>query len=287
MSLYSSYVIHLLLFSLLVRPRAQAIYPLSQKTRTRDLGLYNNPAGIDRNIRYAPGPDRRRNTATQFLGRLNSYIEFPNRGRLDAKRSITLMAWIYHEGRAGPIFNYMPNGWGVHFWMISPRTLFVRFTRRRGRRFTTALTSRRVAPRRWQYVGATYDYRKGIAKLFINRRYVASKRIGRMRLATNYPARMGARAGDRRYFRGRISCMQVYDQPLTTSQILRRKKRCFTKGNMHRNFPLYCVMSPNFNHFSFSMEVVVERANAFRFIYCYLLHSFWFGSVIFLTLFCK
>ena len=221
---------------ILVRPRAQAIYPLSQRTGARDLGLYSNPKGTARNIRYAPGPDRRRNTATQFLGSSSSYIEFPNRGRLDTKRSITLVAWIYHEGRAGPIFNYMPNGWGVHFWMVSPRTLFVRFTRRRGRRFTSGVTSRKVLPRRWQYVGATYDYNRGIAKLFINRRFVVSRRIGRIRLATNYPVRMGARVGDRRYFRGRISCMQVYDRPLTTAQILRRKKRCFTRGNIHRIF---------------------------------------------------
>ena len=125
----------------------------------------------------------------------------------------------------------MPNGWGVHFWMTSPRTLFVRFTRRRGRRFTAAVFSRRILRRQWQYVGATYDFRKKTAKLFISRRFVARKRIGRIRLATNYPVRMGARIGDRRYFRGRISCMQVYDQALTTSQILRRKKRCFTRGN--------------------------------------------------------
>ena len=130
----------------------------------------------------------------------------------------------------------MPNGWGVHLWMITPRTLFVRFTRRRGRRFTAAVISRRVLPRRWQYVAATYDYRKGTAKLFVNRRFVASKRIGRIRLATNYPVRMGARAGDGRYFKGRISCMQVYDQPLTTRQILQRKKRCFTRGNVQISF---------------------------------------------------
>ena len=85
-------------------------------------------------------------------------------------------------------------------------------------------------PRRWQFVGATYNGRTGRAKLFVNRRFTGSKFIGRIRLATNYPARMGARIGDRRYFRGRISCMQVYDTALTTRQILRRKRRCFRKG---------------------------------------------------------
>ena len=214
-----------------INPRAQAVYPLSLRTRGRDLSLYRNPAGSVRSVRYITGPDGRPNTATRFLGHQNSFIEFPNRGKLDTKRSITLLAWIYHEGRAGPIFNYMPNGWGVHFWMVSPTTLFVRFTRRKGRRFTAAVTTR-VLNRRWQFVGATYDGTTGVAKLFVNRRFTASRRIGKIRLATNYPVRMGARAGDRRYLFGRISCMQVYDQPLSASQILRRKKRCFTRGKL-------------------------------------------------------
>ena len=206
------------------------MYPLTSRTRGRDVSLFGNPPGILRNVRSAPGPDKKPYGSYQFFGRSNSYIEFPNRGKIDTKRSITLLAWIYHEGRGGPIFNYMPNGWGVHFWMISPRTLFVRFTRRRGRHFTKAVMSRRVVPRRWQFVGATYNQRTGRAKLFVNRIFTTSKYIGRIRLATNYPARMGSRVGDRRYFRGRISCMQVYDKALTTRQILRRKRRCFRKG---------------------------------------------------------
>lgn len=210
--------------------RASAVYPLTSKTRGRDVSLFGNPPGIIGDARLAPGPDGKPLGSYQFVGRSSSYIEFPNRGKIDTKRSITLLAWIYHQGRAGPIFNYKRNGWGVHFWMISPRTLFVRFTRRRRRRFTKAVLSRKVVPQRWQFVGAMYNGRTGRAELFVNKRFTASKYIGRIRLATNYPARMGARIGDRRYFRGRISCMQVYDRALTTRQILRRKRRCFRKG---------------------------------------------------------
>lgn len=210
--------------------RAVAIYPLNGGVKGRDISLSRNPTGILGNVRTAPGPDRTRDGSYQFFGRSNSFIQFPNRGKIDTKRSITLMAWIYHEGRAGPIFNYMPNGWGVHFWMISPRMLFVRFTRRRGRRFTKAVLSRRVRPHRWQLVAATYNHKSGQAKLFVQNRFVTRKDIGRIRLATNYPARMGARIGDKRYFRGRISCMQVYPMALTAKQINARKKRCFRKG---------------------------------------------------------
>lgn len=210
--------------------RALAVYPLSARKKGKDIGLFGNPSGILHNVRSSAGPDKRPFSSYKFYGRRNSYIEFPNRGKIDATSSITLLAWIYHSGNAGPIFNYNPKGWGVHLWMIKPNTLFVRFTRRRKLIFTAALASPKVRPRRWQYVGATYDRKTGIAKLFVNRQFVARRRIGRIRLATNYPVRMGARIGDRRYFRGRISCMQVYGKALNKAQILDRRKRCFRKG---------------------------------------------------------
>ena len=220
-----------------------AVYPLNRNTRGRDVSFARNPSGRVSGVRYAPGPDNSPGGSIKFYGNRNSYVQFPNRGKIDTRRSITLLAWIYHTGRAGPIFNYMPNGWGVHFWMITPTTLFVRFTRRRGRRSTAAVYSRSVRPRKWQFVGATYSYRTGVARLFVNSRFVAQKRIGRFRLATNYPVRMGARIGDRRYLRGRISCMQVYNQALKKNQILVRQKRCFKPGNTR------CRDFATFQHF--------------------------------------
>ena len=222
------------LHSLLGPVRAVALYPLTSRTRGRDISRFRNPSGIVKRVRLAPGPDGKPHGSYYFLGRPYSYIQFPNRGKLDTRRSTTLLAWIYHQGRAGPIFHYMPNGWGVHFWMVSPTTLFVRFTRRRGRRSTRAVMSRRVKHGRWQFVGATYNQRTGRAKLFVNRRFTANTYIGRIRLATNYPVRMGAKIGDRRYFRGRISCMQVFNRALNARQILRRKRKCFRRGKKLR-----------------------------------------------------
>ena len=222
--------------------RAVAIYPLSYRTKGRDISVFSNPSGTLGYVRPAKGPDGRPNTATQFFGKPNSFIQFPNTGRLDTRRSITLLAWIYHEGHAGPIFNYMPNGWGVHFWMVSPRTLFARFTRRQRRRFTPHVQYRGIRPRTWQYVGATYSAPTGVAKLYVNSRLVARKRIGRMRLATNYPVRMGAGIGDSRFFRGRISCMQVYGVALNSRQIAARQKRCFLKGK-------FFIETEHFLHF--------------------------------------
>ena len=206
------------------------MYPLNRYTRGKDISFWRNPPGALGRVSYAPGPDKSPGGSIQFYGQANSYIQFPNSGKIDTKRSLTLLAWIYHTGNQGPIFNYMPNGWGVHFWMTAPNTVFIRFIRRKGRIATTPVYSRSIRSRKWQFVGATYSYKTGVARLFVNSRFVARRTVGRFRLATNYPVRMGARIGDRRYFKGRISCMQVYDRPLNRNQILVRQRRCFRKG---------------------------------------------------------
>ena len=215
-----------------------AIYPLNGAVKGRDISLSKNPSGILRGVIPARGPDRTPDGSYKFFGRSNSYIEFPNRGKIDTKRSITLVAWIKHEGLAGPIFNYVLNGRGVNLWMISRTMLSARFTHRTNRRLTKAIKSYGVVPRRWTCVAATYNYKSGQAKLFIQNRFVTRSYIGRMRLATNYPVRMGARIGDSRYFKGYISCMQVYPMELTAKQINARKTRCFRRGEETKC--LYC-----------------------------------------------
>ena len=187
-------------------------------------------------MRAAPGPLGRPGGSIKFLGKPSSYIQFPNRrgGPLDTSQSMTVLAWVYPEpGSTGPLFNYHPNGRGVHVWLRSPGKLYARFTRRIGRRYTTPVKSRRtVQPRKWQFLGASYNRNTGTAALWKNGKKIARKFIGRIRLATNYPVRMGAKFGDRRYFKGRVTCLQVYAVALTKAQVVRAAKKCFKAGTL-------------------------------------------------------
>lgn len=205
------------------------MYALDGPRRGRDISRTKNPSATLMGVRPAPGPDGRRDGSLRFYGQRNSYVEIPNTGKLDTRYSITILIWVYHEGRSGPIFNYNPRGFGVHLWMTSRRQLFARFVRR-SRQFTRPIISGRMKYKAWNYVGATYDGRTGIATLYINSLPVASKRIGRIQLSTNYPVRLGARKGDRRYFRGRLFCAQVYSRALNKKQIFQQKRRCFLPG---------------------------------------------------------
>jgi len=225
--------------------RAVAVFPLNGQFRGRDISLFRNPSGRLVNVRPVRGPDGTRDGAYQFTGRRNSYIEFRNTGKLDTKDSMTLLAWIKHSGRTGPIFNYHPRGWGVHFWMTSHRQLFIRFNKRQGNRATHPVIYNHLQHNRWQFVGATYNGRTGVAKLFVNHRFVAKRYIGRFKLASQYPVRMGAKndGRDRRYFRGSISCMQVFGVALNRREILSKKRRCFRKGKKQNQNSLFFLYS--------------------------------------------
>ena len=210
-------------------PRTLAVYALDGVRRGKDISRSRNPTATLMGVGSGPGPDGRRDGSLRFYGRRNSYVEIPNTGRLDARYSITILVWVYHEGVSGPIFNYNPRGFGVHLWMTGRRELFVRFVRR-SKGFTTAIKSRRIKYKAWNYVGATYDGRTGIATLYINSRRVVYRRIGRIQLSTNYPIRLGARVGDRRYFRGRLFCAQIYSVALNRKQLNAAKRKCFLPG---------------------------------------------------------
>lgn len=122
----------------------------------------------------------------------------------------------------GPIFEYFR---GIKFWVVRSDTLYVHFKRRNGRP-TRVLIKRRLNPRRWNYVGATYNQRTGIATLWVDSRPILTQNIKRIRLATKTTAYMGAT------FRGRIACMQVYSVALTGPQIKKVKNLCNKPGKL-------------------------------------------------------
>lgn len=196
---------------------------------------YRNPEGKISNVRPATGPRGKQGTAYYFKGKSNSYIQLPNKGNLDAKFSITIIAWVFPMGKRGPLVNYMSNGWGVHFWVTGRNQFFARFVKR-NKRFSPALSSNTLHLYRWNYLAATYNFRTGLASLWKNGRRVAKRYIGKFTIRTQDNIRIGARVGDRRYFRGKIACVQIYKKALCSSALLAAKHRCFKTGKNINDF---------------------------------------------------
>jgi hypothetical protein len=108
-------------------PEPIALYPLNEQYGANDISRQKNPPGKVRGVEYAPGNYGQLAGSFYFSGSSSSYVEFPNNGGLDARNSMTFVAWIRPENSAGPLFNYKVNDRGVYVWLESPNKLVAKF----------------------------------------------------------------------------------------------------------------------------------------------------------------
>ena len=203
------------------------LYPFDPISKGRDVSPNKAPNAKFINVALTQGPDGRANSAVKFFGLPNSYVQIPNNGKLRANRALSMFAWIKPQGNAGPIINYnVGPAWETHLWLKNPRTLLARFVKIGGV-FTPAVTKTALRQNAWSFVGATYD--GNFAKLWVNGKNLATRKIPRIRLSTFGPIRIGAKIGDPRYFKGAVACVQLYRVALHKKQIKRAMKGCMRR----------------------------------------------------------
>ncbi|XP_078377374.1 uncharacterized protein LOC144660588 isoform X5 [Oculina patagonica] len=202
-------------------PVPVAFYPLNGEFQANEKND-RQPSGTLNGVELADGPHNEPEGAYQFFGNAGSYIEFPNDGGLDTRNSITLMCWVQRENTEGPLFNYRKSGpWGVHIWIVNSR-FFNRITKYPNHAFANAiLTDDPLDAGRWYHVAATYNHNTGENSIYVDGVLAKTQNIGTgFRIATNdTEARMGAKDGDGRHFKGNITQMKVYDVALDADQI--------------------------------------------------------------------
>lgn len=202
-----------------------ALYPFNTAYTTKDM-MGKQPDGIPSNVQLAVGPDGNSGGSYQFLGTSNSYIELPNNGGLDTQYSLTILMWIYlEELHDGPLFNYRPaSPFGVHVWIAAGGKLFFRLANRQDAVYDF-MVSQPLNSGQWIYVGASYDYNTGVARMWIDGTEVAQSNYGVFTLSTSSNVRIGVKSDESRYFKGRIAKVQVYNVALNLEQVLAVKTR--------------------------------------------------------------
>ena len=203
------------------------MYPLNGEFGTQDLSYQENPPGAPFNVQFAPGPFGQPNGSYQFSGSSTSYIEFPNNGGLYTRYSITLLAWVFLENTDGPIFNYGVDYYGVYFW-VAEGHLFCQFGRSGS--YIRMLHGGSLNRDTWNFVGASYDFVTGFARIWIEGKVYEELDINRHELNTTGAVRMGAVTGDGRFLKGRIFCLQVYNKALTEREVHAARGLCFERG---------------------------------------------------------
>ena len=200
-----------------------AIFSLSGTNGTEDMSQNGATKAVSKNVQFAPGPYGNPNGSFFFNGDESSYVELKNTGELDARFSISVFAWVHLDSGNGPIFEY---GCSLS---VSHLTLGieVRYMDRKTSKFYPLQKENILVANTWNFIGTTYDYHTGIATVWANNNTVMLRYIGEeMELATQSDVRVGASSKQEKNFRGRISCLQFYDQALSVDDIGEVKGRC-------------------------------------------------------------
>ena len=207
-----------------------AFFPLNGQYETTDISHSHNLPGQASGVELAPGPDGSVGGSYQFTGNFSSFIYFPNNGGLDTRYSMTFLAWIYHEQTEGPIFYYSGPEDGIWF-KLNAKGRFRAKVHSQNFSYVETMNSGILEAKTWHFVGASYNYVSGEFILWINGSIYKEKVIDSpSELATQQSVVMGAIPGHADRYKGRISCVQLYDRVLTELEIEDVKQSCFTVG---------------------------------------------------------
>jgi len=152
------------------------------------------------------------------------------------------MCWVQPGGQDGPLFSY-----GASYRYLSIEIehgkLFNRIFLMSNQYFSTTLqanTTEVLPAGKWVHVAASYDYSRRNNSLYINGHLRASRKINPFftyRIVTaSKRVRMGVRNDLKKYFKGKIAEMKVYDVALNEAQIQTsiRQGSCTFFGNRFR-----------------------------------------------------
>ena len=228
------------MFLITVPLRPVAFFPLNGQFETADISLRFNSPGISNDVQLSPGPGGSIGGSYQFSGNSTSFIRFPNTGGLDARYSMTFLAWIYHEQAKGSIFSYLQQGSGAEgygvYIKLTETDRFNVILRYLNSTKMVAATSKVLTPKTWHFVGVTYEYSSGKFKLWLNGTVFKEKLVTwPSEISTRQSVIMGAFSESIGHFKGRISCVQLYDRVLTNLEIEEAKQLCFTTGNCYNS----------------------------------------------------
>jgi len=205
-------------FDFLAVPEPVAFYPLNARYEAAEKEN-RQPRGILEDVAITNGPYNEPGGAYMFYGTVRSFIEFPNRGGLDTRFSITLMCWV--QGRyGGPLFNYGDYA-GLGMWIKGKRNVSIVIASTSFVSLSSMTTTEVLPEGKWVHVAASYDHNTGNCSLYINGHLNISQNIG-----TGYEidttaqkVRMGTTGSRTLNFKGKIAEMKVYDVALNEAQI--------------------------------------------------------------------
>ena len=155
--------------------------------------------------------------ATGFGGQTkDSYILINNTGSLDTLYSLSMLMHVYPEKLDGTLLAYSNGGCTL---TLEGKVLTFTAVGRDGTKSETVIFDLGIL-NQWYYIAAVYDSNIGKMMLYVNEELAKETTINDVfMLNTAGSVWVGTNPDKNKYFSGKISCIQIFDRPLTKEQI--------------------------------------------------------------------
>ncbi|XP_070540745.1 polycystin-1-like protein 2 isoform X1 [Ptychodera flava] len=157
-------------------------------------------------------------------GQSDSFLKFPINDESILSFSVTIMLEVYAKSSSGSILNY-GNNHGCSIFQESSNTVTASVVSYSGIRYSMSMTS--LTSNDWNSLAISYDYDSGELKLWHDGGLVDCLNIGQTELNTTDALYISYNASaEGAAFQGYVTCLQVYDQALSQSEMQRVHSRC-------------------------------------------------------------
>ena len=216
------------LLSLLGFVKPLVLFPFDARCQSLEYFSQHELAIVSKDVIPGPGPKGDPQGSLQLKGTSDSHIMIPNfdGGIVDARTSITMLAFIYSMRKSKLVISYDFDNLGVQF--------VCEFDESEKGELSACFIQRDLAPaensirahvlnyNEWNFVGASYDFETGFASLWHDGIEVKNAYIGKgLFLATQFPIQISVKENNcpENEFSARISHLHIYDEALTPENI--------------------------------------------------------------------
>ena len=207
-----------------------ALYALDSANKVIDVSPMNLQPGQAFGVQPAEGLKGYFNQSLFFSGSALSFVTFPHMQSLDFGQSFNILLWVYPESSGGPLFYYGTNSSGIQVWITRQKLTTVLLP---GASTSKYIEGPNVILKSWNFVAMSYDYNMG--EFRISHFHVAynetirKTRVGAMKFNRQGKLQLAATPYEKSYFKGRLACLQIYENSLSDDETRIFRKRCLLK----------------------------------------------------------
>ncbi len=197
-----------------------AFYPMTSCTGGQDLSEFKNEATMY-SVTHITGVEGEPAAGTQFAGLPTSYMSIPTTPNIDVQYSMTILVHVLVEG-PGPVLNFgTSQSLGLHIissGLDSHDILFLPVEREGSISLKRADSP--IKSGEWVYVAATYDYKSGMGKLYLDSKSVSNFQLdAETQVKSNADVYIGSYPDADDDFVGAIACLRIYDKVITADEL--------------------------------------------------------------------